>query len=66
MDVSGEEMSDGMSALRQTESREAKKQNRKGGSRGPENTTLPHWHEAVPSVEPKGPRWTFKCRYCTT
>lgn len=62
LEVSSEETSDGRTALRETEMREAKK--RVGNSRGPQNTTLPHWHDPVATVEPSGPRWAFKCRYC--
>lgn len=65
MVVSGEELSDGEGALKETAAREARKRDRVGGSRGPANATLPHWHVPKKTVDPRlGRRWEFRCKHC--
>lgn len=67
MNVSGEELSDGETALKETAERERKKRERVGGSRGPANATLPHWHTPEMVVDPRhGRRWEFRCKHCAT
>ena len=62
LEISSGSESDGQSALRQVEEREAAN---KGGKRGPENKSLQHWKDPVPTVDVKqGLRWMFRCRYC--
>ncbi|KAH9833981.1 uncharacterized protein C8Q71DRAFT_711760, partial [Rhodofomes roseus] len=63
-DESEQELSDGRSALREVEEREAAEK-RRTGARGPINRTLQHWEPAVATFDPiAGKRWTFQCRFC--
>ncbi|TFY61097.1 hypothetical protein EVJ58_g4726 [Rhodofomes roseus] len=61
--VSDESTSDGETALRDVQAKEAAARSRgPNGARGPKNLTLPHWHEAKAIIEGKGKRWEFGCR----
>ncbi|CDO77912.1 hypothetical protein BN946_scf184727.g1, partial [Trametes cinnabarina] len=61
--VSSGSESDGQGALREVEAQDSAAKSKK---RGPENTSLKHWHSPVPIRErKKGDRWQFKCRYCS-
>ncbi|KAI1782568.1 hypothetical protein LXA43DRAFT_905426, partial [Ganoderma leucocontextum] len=60
--VSSGDESDGQGALRDVEAHEAAK----GAKRGPRNESVRHWHDPVPVRTKEGPRWEFKCRYCSS
>lgn len=63
-DLSTEDESDGQTALRKVEAAEAKK--RTGGSRGPQNINVKHFHSPKPIVNISGTmRWSFACTKCT-
>ena len=65
--ISEEPASDGKSALRDVQSKEARTHAPGlNGTRGLKNRTLPHWHEPKAIIGPKGKRWEFSCKYCDT
>ncbi|KAH9939193.1 hypothetical protein B0H21DRAFT_698533, partial [Amylocystis lapponica] len=60
--INNEDASNGGSALHDVEDWESKK--RTGGTRGPRNDTLQHWHAPKATMDNKGKCWL--CKYCGT
>lgn len=61
IEVSEEDSSDGEGALRDATLISA---SISIGRRGPKSDTLTHFYDPVPTKEPSGLRWAFKCKYC--